>query len=84
MLKDVEPDLVVERWPPLPDAAIYHGTDGPLQMIADWIEGFDRFETSVNEYIDVNSDQVITRIHQKAIGAGSGVPVEADFGSFGR
>jgi ketosteroid isomerase-like protein len=79
MLKSADPDLVTQRWSPLPDPAIYHGLDGLLQMITDWIENFEEFEASVEEYIDVSDHHVITRVRQQAIGAGSGVPIEAEF-----
>jgi ketosteroid isomerase-like protein len=79
MLKDIAPNIVLQRWPPLPDPEIYHGPDGLLQLVADWIEDFDEFETTVEEFIDANDTQVITRVHQQATGAGSGVPIEAQF-----
>jgi hypothetical protein len=40
---------------------------------------FDQFKLTGEEFIDANEDQVIVRIHQSAVGAQSGVPIEADF-----
>jgi ketosteroid isomerase-like protein len=75
--KAVDPELVTCRWEL--DAATYHGWDGLLAALAEWVEGFDQFVLTGEEFIDANEDQVIVRIHQSAVGAQSGVPIEADF-----
>ena len=41
-------------------------------MLLDWIEGFDEWAMTAEEYIDANTDQVIVRIHQTATGTQSG------------
>ena len=46
--------------------------------MAYWTEGFDQFSASAEEFIDAG-EKVIVRVHQRARGQGSGVPVEADF-----
>ena len=43
------------------------------------MEGFDEFSLTGEEFIDADQEQVIVRIHQRAVGAQSGVPIEADF-----
>ena len=73
----VDPEMVIYRWGL--DAATYHGWEGLLDAIAEWAEGFDEFTLTGEEFIDANEDQVIVRVHQRAIGARSGVPIEADF-----
>jgi ketosteroid isomerase-like protein len=75
--KAVDPEIVICRWEL--DAATYHGWEGLLAAIAEWVEGFDEFTLTGEEFIDANQDQVIVRIHQRAVGAQSGVPIEADF-----
>ena len=77
MLKDADPDQVIYR--PDPDGRTYRGPEGFLQAFMDWTEGFDEFRASVGEFIDANDSQVIVRVHQHAVGAQSGVPIEADF-----
>jgi ketosteroid isomerase-like protein len=77
MLHDVHPDVVTYREDP--DAATYHGPEGILQVLADWTEGFDDFSMTTGEFIDANDSQVIVEVHQHAVGARSGVPIEADF-----
>jgi ketosteroid isomerase-like protein len=76
VLDDADPGLVTYRADP--EAATWHGPEGFLQALADWTEGFDQFSASAEEFIDAG-DSVIVRVHQRARGQGSGVPVEADF-----
>jgi ketosteroid isomerase-like protein len=73
----VDPEMVIYRWGL--DAATYHGWEGLLEAIAEWVEGFDEFTLTGEEFIDANEDQVIVRVRQRAIGAQSGVPIQADF-----
>jgi ketosteroid isomerase-like protein len=75
--KSVDPEIVIHRWGR--DAATPYGWEGLLAAIAEWVEGFHEFTLTGEEFIDANEDQVIVRIHQKAVGAHSGVPIEADF-----
>jgi ketosteroid isomerase-like protein len=73
----VDPEIVVCRWEL--DAATYHGWEGLLAAISEWVEGFDEFTLTGEEFIDANQHQVLVRIRQSAVGAQSGVPIEADF-----
>jgi ketosteroid isomerase-like protein len=75
-LDDADPGLVTYRADP--EAATWHGPEGFLQAFADWTEGFDDFSATAEEFIDAG-ERVIVRVHQRARGHGSGVPVEADF-----
>jgi ketosteroid isomerase-like protein len=43
------------------------------------VEGFDEFTLTGEESIDANQHQVLVRSRQSAVGAQSGVPIEADF-----
>jgi ketosteroid isomerase-like protein len=72
-------DFVVKRVAPMPDPTPYHGPEGLVQILADWVEGFDEFEMRPEEYIDAGGEQVVLRLHQAAVGAVSRVPIEADF-----
>jgi ketosteroid isomerase-like protein len=78
-LADIDKDFVATRVPPMLDVVPYYGPEGMVQMLADWIEGFGEFHLAAEEFNDANEHQVIVRIHQRAVGAKSGVPVEADF-----
>lgn len=57
----------------------YHGHEGLLQILTDWAEGFVEFEMTPQEFAVGNDRQVGMRLHQRAVGARSGVPIEADF-----
>jgi ketosteroid isomerase-like protein len=78
-LADIDGDFVATRVPPMPDVVPYYGREGMMQMLADWIEGFEEFHLTAEEFNDANERQVVVRIHQRAVGAKSGVPIEADF-----
>ena len=77
MLEDIAPEMITYREEP--DGAIFHGPDGFLQAIAEWVEDFDEFTATPEELIDANDQQVIVRVHQTAVGAQSGAPIEGDF-----
>src|SRR5215216_916223 len=77
MVKDFDSGAITYR--EVPDGATFHGPEGLSQMIADWVEGFDEFTFTTQELIDANDHQVVVGTHQTAVGAQSGVPIEADF-----
>lgn len=77
MLQDIDPQMIIYREEP--DGATYHGSDGLLRAIAEWVEDFDEFTATPEELIDANDHQVVVRVHQSAVGAQSGAPIEADF-----
>ena len=77
MLKDAHPDQIIYRADP--DGLTYHGPEGFLQAFADWVEGFEEFSVTPEEFIDANDSQVIVRVHQRAVGSESSAPVEGDF-----
>ncbi len=77
MLESAAPDQITYRAEP--DGATFHGPDGLLQAIAEWVEDFEEFTATPEEYIDANDHQVVVRVHQKAVGSQSGAPIEADF-----
>ena len=75
-LERVHPELVSTRQDP--DGAVFHGRDGLLALMADWVEGFEEWSYRADEFID-GDDQVVVRLHQWGRGKGSGVPVEGDY-----
>ena len=76
MVEDVDPKVITYT---SVDGATYHGPDGLIQAVAVWVEGFDNWTMTPEEFIDANDHQVIVRVHQSAVGAQSGVPIVADF-----
>ena len=77
MVKDLDPEMISYR--DAPDGATYNGSEGLLQLIADWVEGFDEFTFTTHELLDANDHQVVVRVHNRAVGAQSSVPIEGDF-----
>jgi ketosteroid isomerase-like protein len=75
-LEAAHPDIVSTRVEP--DGAVFHGRDGLLRMVADWVEGFSDWSFRAEEYIDAG-ERVVVRQRQWGLGAGSGVPVEDDY-----
>jgi ketosteroid isomerase-like protein len=56
----------------------WHGPQGVLDMAADWVENFDEFKMTGEEFID-GGDHVVVRVRQAARGTGTGVPVQVTF-----
>jgi ketosteroid isomerase-like protein len=77
-LDEVSSEVVVQQTAPIPDARTYHGHEGLVQVISDWAQVFDDLVMTAEELTGGGNNQVLARIHQKARGAGSGVPVEFD------
>jgi ketosteroid isomerase-like protein len=55
-----------------------HGPEGVLEITADWIEGFEEFTMTAEEFID-GGDGIVVRVRQEAREASAGVPVQATF-----
>jgi ketosteroid isomerase-like protein len=77
MLEHADPGQITYRAEP--DGATFRGPEGFLQAIAEWVEDFEEFTATPEEFIDANDHQVVVRVHQSATGAQSGAPIEADF-----
>jgi ketosteroid isomerase-like protein len=75
-LKHIHPDMVSRRIEP--DGAVFHGRDGLMALMADWVEGFEEWSYRGEEFIDAG-DHVVVRLHQWGRGAGSGAMVDGDF-----
>jgi ketosteroid isomerase-like protein len=56
----------------------WHGPQGLLEMFADWVEGFDQFSMTAEEFIDAG-DCVVVRVRQEGRGSSTGVPVQVIF-----
>ena len=78
LLAEFSADIVTRQNPPIPDARTYQGHEGVLKAIADYTLPFDEFVMTAEEFTSAD-DKVLVRVHQKAVGTESGVPVEGDF-----
>ena len=54
----------------------YVGHDGYLEMITDWSEAWGSVTAEVVAVEELAGDHLLIEVHQRAVGAGSGVPVE--------
>jgi len=71
-------DLVTRRLEPMPDPGTWHGPDGMLDMLSEWMETFDAFTMKGAEFIDAG-DNVVVQVAQEGRGDVSGVPVTGSF-----
>jgi len=78
LLALLDDDLVTRRLAPMADPGTWHGTEGLLEMVAEWMDAFDEFEMKAEEFIDAG-DHVVVRVAQEGRGSDSGVPVTATF-----
>ena len=67
-------ELVTRRHPPMPDAGTWHGRAGALDVVADWLQSFDDFTVTAEEFIDA-PHHVVVRTVQGGRGSGGGVPI---------
>jgi ketosteroid isomerase-like protein len=70
--------LITRRLAPMPDPGTWYGTEGMLEMVAEWIDTFDEFTMDSEEFIDAG-DHVVVRVRQAGRGADSGAPVTGTF-----
>jgi ketosteroid isomerase-like protein len=77
MLGDVDAGMITYREEP--DGATFHGSEGLLEAIAEWVEDFEDFTFAAEDFIDANHSQVVVRVRQTATGRQSGAPIEGQF-----
>jgi ketosteroid isomerase-like protein len=78
LLAIFDDDLVTRRLAPMPDPGTWHGLEGLLVVLTEWIDTFDEFTMKGDEFIDAG-DQVVVRVAQEGRGDDSGVPVTGTF-----
>jgi ketosteroid isomerase-like protein len=77
MLEAVDPEIVVTQLPDQPDFKEFHGPEGLLESMSDWIGSRDGWSFELREMREVD-DRVLASGVQRGRGKGSGIPVEAD------
>ena len=60
----------------LMNAGTYHGHDGYLRMLTAWGEAWGAVTAEIVAAEELPDGHLLVEIHQRAVGAGSGVPVE--------
>jgi ketosteroid isomerase-like protein len=69
-------DVECRVGPNLMNTGTFLGHEGYLEMIAAWGEAWDSVVANIVAVEELENDHLLVEIHQRAIGAGSGVPVE--------
>jgi ketosteroid isomerase-like protein len=59
-----------------PGPKSYRGRDGVVEYMRTWSEEFESWSLEIERLIDAPGDRVVALLHQRAIGKGSGAPVE--------
>ena len=62
--------------PGLANAGTWQGTKGFEEMVVTWGEAFETQRNTIVSFSHPDEHHVIAKVHQEAVGAGSGVPVE--------
>jgi ketosteroid isomerase-like protein len=75
-LEILAPDVECVVGPELMNTGTYVGHDGYLQMIASWGEAWGSVTAEAVAVEELPGDHLMVEVHQRAVGAGSGVPVE--------
>jgi ketosteroid isomerase-like protein len=77
MLELVDPSVMVTQLPDQPDPQTFHGREGLLRAMAEWIGEWDDYSFEVRGMRDFG-DRVLVSGVQRGRGQGSGIQVEAD------
>ena len=74
----IDPEVRTKVAGDLMNAGEWRGWDGFVQMATAWSEAWGQTDYKVNEIELVDERNLLAYVRQKAVGAGSGVPVEID------
>jgi ketosteroid isomerase-like protein len=72
-MRAVHPDLVTHRVDP--DGRTFHGREGFLEAVTDWVESFAEWGFTAKQYLDAG-DRVLVRFRQWGRGETSAIAVE--------
>jgi ketosteroid isomerase-like protein len=76
----MHPDSEVHAAPGLINAGTYYGYDGFQKWMRQWEEAWDNESYELGEMIEVSDDIVVVPTHIVAVGAVSGLRIDAVFG----
>jgi ketosteroid isomerase-like protein len=62
--------------PDRPGGGTYHGHEGLIRNLEEWLEGWEEFRLEPEEFLEAG-DQVVVLVRQSGRGKGSGVEIEA-------
>jgi ketosteroid isomerase-like protein len=80
-----DPEVLADdiEWIPtssFPGPKSYRGRDGCIEYMRTWSEEFESWSLEIEQLIAAPDDRVVALVHQRAIGKGSGAPVEMHLG----
>jgi ketosteroid isomerase-like protein len=73
----LDPNIDVHDFAEMPDAAVYHGPEGFLAIVANTLQEFDDFRLEATEFMAPDDEHVLVMVRQVARGKESGAEVEA-------
>lgn len=73
-----DPEVEIYLPPTLPNSGTFHGHEGYLTWLNQWLEAWDEFEIRALDMEPVGERHVVTTVHQSAKGKGSGIQVEME------
>jgi ketosteroid isomerase-like protein len=72
----VAPDAEWYTPPGFPGPPVFQGREGWLDFLRLWTEDFEDWSIELERAVDAGSNRVVALFHHRAVGKGSGVPVE--------
>ena len=78
LIGKLDPEIDVSVAPGLANPGVWRGIDEFMQMVESWSEPFESLRNEILSLDFVDSEHVIADMRQRAVGAGSGVPVEME------
>jgi ketosteroid isomerase-like protein len=78
VLSLTDPEVEIYLPATLPNSGTFHGHEGYMTWLGQWLEAWDNFQIEVREMEPVGERHVVTTIHQSGIGRNSGIPVDMD------
>jgi ketosteroid isomerase-like protein len=79
-LEMFDDEITVEVPNELANAGTFRGLEEFMRWNKEWDEAWDRYEMTVKEQEPLGQRHVVSLVHQRAVGALTGVPVEMDIG----
>lgn len=73
----LHPEITVRWTEQIVSDDVYEGLEGAERALADWLDAWEEFEMTAEEFIEVG-DRVVVQFRQVGRGKGSGAEVEMD------
>jgi len=74
----LHPEIESFTSPDLPNSGTFHGKEGFLKWMGEWLEAWESFEIAIEEIQSIDERFAIAAVHQRGRGRGSGLEIEMD------